>query len=44
LFLILFFVGGAQPPSPLIRPAGPISGGAVRGRKVKTRWQRMDGL
>jgi hypothetical protein len=32
----LFFVGGAQTPSPLIRPEGTISGGAVRG-KVKTR-------
>jgi hypothetical protein len=36
LFLIWFFVGGAQTPSPLIRPAGSIFGGAVRG-EVKTR-------
>ncbi|MDZ7585225.1 MAG: hypothetical protein U0938_10425, partial [Thiobacillus sp.] len=32
----LFFVGGAQTPSPLIRPAGSILGGAVRGES-KTR-------
>jgi hypothetical protein len=37
LFLIWFFVGGAQTPSPLIRPAGSIFGGAVRGGKVKIR-------
>jgi len=30
--LILFLVGGAQTPSPLIRPAGSISGGTERGR------------
>jgi hypothetical protein len=29
----LVFVGGTQTPSPLIRPAGSILGGAVRGRK-----------
>ncbi|MHB0972645.1 MAG: hypothetical protein ACYC0P_00185 [Thiobacillus sp.] len=31
----LVFVGGAQTPSPLIRPAGSIFGGAVRGGKSK---------
>ncbi|MBN8764799.1 MAG: hypothetical protein J0I76_00565 [Thiobacillus sp.] len=31
----LFSVGGAQTPSPLICPAGSISGGAVRGGKSK---------
>jgi len=30
-----FFVGRAQTPSPLIRPADSISGGAVRGGKSK---------
>ncbi len=30
-----FFVGGAQTPSPLIRPPGSIFGGVVRGRKSK---------
>jgi hypothetical protein len=34
--LILFFVSEAQTPSPLIRPADPIFGGAVRG-KVKSK-------
>jgi hypothetical protein len=33
-----FFVDGAQTPSPLIRPAGPIFGGAVRGRRSKPDW------
>jgi hypothetical protein len=30
-----FFVGGAQTPSPLIRPAGSVFDGPVRGRKSK---------
>jgi hypothetical protein len=29
----LIFVSGAQTPSPLIRPAGPILGVAVRGKR-----------
>ncbi|MCD6705538.1 MAG: hypothetical protein LT080_03660 [Thiobacillus sp.] len=36
-FICISEVSGAQTPFPLIHPAGPVFGVAVRGRKVKTR-------
>jgi hypothetical protein len=44
LFLIWFFVSGAQTPLPLIHPPDSVSGGAERGRKVKTRAVVTGGL
>jgi hypothetical protein len=38
MFLIGFFVGGAQTPLPLIHPTRLIFGGSERGRKSKSGW------